>query len=424
MQFVNRMFLSWYGPDTLAACVPAGMLSFTFSTFFVGMAAYTTVFVAQYYGARRLAHLSSALWQGVWLALASGVIIAAMLPVGIYFINTSGHAAAVKELEREYFSILILFGWVMPLTNALSAFYTGQGRSKVTMRVNIAGNAVNILLSWLLIFGFWKVPAMGIKGAAWALVFGNLTMAALYFSLILSPKNRRKYRTAKLYGFCPDIFKRLLKYGAPSGFGFFLDIASFTVFVFIVGATGTVTLAANNIVLALNMLVFMPLLGVGMATSTLVGQYLGRKDKDTATKVVYSAAKMALAYAVALGALFFFLPQFCVNIFGSPGDPRFQAVSQVAVPLMRILAFFIFFDAMCIVFGDAIRGGGDTRFHMSASILCAWVLFVPGTWLLVYKLHSDMQLIWLWQTFYVFVLVSIFYFRFRSGKWREHNLIS
>jgi len=346
------------------------------------------------------------------------------LPLGLWLIGLSGHAEAVKTLERQYFSILILFGWLMPLSAALSAFYTGRGRTKVTMLVNIAGNAVNVLLAWLLIFGFWKVPALGIKGAAWALVLGNLTIAATYLALILSPENRRKYRTARLYGFCSRVFNRLLKYGAPNGLGFFLDIASFTIFIFIVGDAGTATLAANNIILALEMLIFMPVLGLGIATSTLVGQYLGGRNKDTATKVVYSAARLTLGYAAVLGALFFWLPHFWINLFSSPADPRFAEVSRVAAPLVRILAFFIFFDALSIVLGDALRGGGDTRFHMTASMLCAWGLFVPGTWLLIHRLHSDMQLVWLWLTFYVFVLTVIFYFRFRSGKWREHNLIS
>lgn len=413
MQVVNRIFLSRVSSDALAACVPAGILSFAFMTFFMGLAGYTNVFVAQHYGGKRYARMSVSLWQGAWLSLLSGAAIAAMLPLGLYIINASGHAPAVKILERQYFAILMLGGWLLPLNSALSSFFTGRGRTKITMAVNLAGNGANILLSWLLIFFL----GMGIRGAAYALVAGNAIMAAAYLALILSARNRRKYRTAKLLSPRPDVLMQMLKYGTPNGIGFMLDVASFTVFIFLVGNAGAAALAANNIIFSINMMAFMPVLGIGMAAQTLVGQYIGGKRPDIAVRSVNSAVKLAVLYLGGVALCLLAAPSLFTGMFGAAGDAQFAAVERAALPLIRLLAVFIIFDGIGIIYSDAIRGAGDTRFQMAAATICAWTLFVPPSYYLINKLHAGMELVWLWMIFYVFVVAAVFYFRFRSGKW-------
>ena len=155
MQFTDRMFLSWYSADALAACLPAGLISFSMVSFFMGTCGYTSVFVANYYGQRRYARLSVALWQGVLVGAFFGLIIAALVPLGLFFIDLSSHAPEVKELEKQYFTILTLFGGFTIINNALAGFFSGQGKTGVTMLVNLAGNVLNIALSYAMIFGKW-----------------------------------------------------------------------------------------------------------------------------------------------------------------------------------------------------------------------------------------------------------------------------
>ena len=158
MQFVDRMFLAWYSADTLAACLPAGLMSFAIISFFMGTCGYTSVFVATYYGQKRYARLSVALWQGVILGLISGLIIAALTPVGSHIIMASNHDSVVKVLENQYFTILCLFGGFAIINNALAGFFTGQGKTAITMVVNLIGNIINIVLNYGLIFGKWGMP--------------------------------------------------------------------------------------------------------------------------------------------------------------------------------------------------------------------------------------------------------------------------
>lgn len=421
MQVVNRVFLAWYSSDALAAVMPAGILSFTFICFFLGTASYTNVFVAQYYGGKRYANLSVSLWQGVWLALFSAVIIALGIIPGLAIINMSAHAPAIKEMERQYFMITMAGGGLVPLSAALSAFFTGRGKTKVTMQVQILANAINILLSYLLIFGKCGLPELGIRGGAYALVIGELVPVALFLMLILNEKNRRQYRTARLFSFHPPLFMKLIKYGVPNGVGFFLDIASFTVFVFLAGNMGSTVLAANNVIFTINTLAFMPILGVGMAVETLVGQYMGAKRPEVATRVAYSGIKLAAVYFVPLVCVFIFLQEPLLHLFSAHSATNMSDIFVIARTILKILIVFTAFDMVGIVFSNAIRGGGDTKFQMMTAIACAWVVFVPGIYGLV-KIGAPITALWWWGAFYLALLAGVCYYRFRSGKWQKFHV--
>ena len=423
MQFINRVFLAHYSPDALAACVPAGMLSFTFLCFFMGTATYTNAFVSQYYGRGKTASVSVAVWQGVWLALASGFLLLLLNPLGLYIIDHSGHAASVRAFERSYFIILNSFAGFPILNTALAAFFIGRGKTKVTMMVTVAGNALCVLLCWLLIFGTGPFPEMGIKGAGIAAAAGQILMTGIYLALIFSAYNRRRYRTFRLVGVHGPMFARLVKYGAPNGVGFFLDVASFGAFIFIIGGIDKVSLAASNIIASINMLAFMPVIGLGLAALTLVGKYIGMKKPDVSMRVTYNAAKLVGVYALALGFSFAAAPGLYVNIFGSGNSAEYAEILARSLPLMKVLAVFIFFDAVAIIFSDALRGAGDTRFQMIGASAAAWLLFVPGVWFIVHRAGGDLIHAWIWGGFYVFLLAVFFTLRFRCGLWRKIDIL-
>lgn len=422
MQFVNRVFLARYGPDELAACVPAGLLSFVFACFFVGTASYTNAFVSQYHGRGKSASVSVAVWQGVWLAIAAGLLLMALTPLGYWIISVSGHPPAVTALEKRYFLILNSTGIIFLCNVALSSFFTGRGLTKVPMSVNMAGSVFCVILSWLLIFGKGPLPELGITGAAWAMVGGQLLMLGLYLRLTLSPYNRARYRTSRLVSFHRPLFLRLIKYGAPNGAGFFLDIAAFAAFIFIVGAMDKISLAASNIIASVNQLAFMPMMGLGMAALTLVGRYAGMRRPEISVRSAANAARLAALYGAALGALFFAVPGLFVNIFGSGQEGLYAAILAESRPVMRVLAVFIFFDAIGIVYADALRGAGDTRFQMLGASAAAWILFVPGIWHIT---HGGGELVhaWAWAAFYIFLLALFFWLRWRSGLWRRIDIL-
>lgn len=418
MQFVDRMFLARYSHDALAACVPAGILAMTFASLFMGLAGYTSVFISQYQARKKYASLGISLWQGILLSVVSAGLLAALTPAGNGLIKLFNHGAQIVPLEIKYFTILNVFGGLAVLNNALASFFSGRGDTKTTMWVTLAGNIINIVLDYGLIFGKWGLPRLGIVGAAWATVISCALMTLVFVCLIFRVRMRKEYKLGRLAGFYRPVFTRLLRYGVPNGFGFLMDVMSFTLFTFMIGHIDVLSLQASNIVMSMQPVVFMVILGLGMGIQILVSKYQGLNRPDVSVRVVKNACKLGYTYAVAVGLLFFCFPQFFIGLFVAPGSADAALLTAKAVPLVRLISFFVVGDATYLIFGEALRGAGDTRFYMLVMLGCAWGLLIPGTWILVYKMHGGVFAVWSWLTFYAWLTAVLLLIRFLGGKWK------
>lgn len=419
MQFVDRMFLSWYSHDALAACVPAGVLAMTFGALFMGLASYTSVFISQYYAQKKYASVSISLWQGILLAFISALILASLTPLGGWIIRLFAHSPTVTELELKYFFILNLFGGFAVINNALASFFSGRGQTKVPMWVTLFGNLINIALDYVMIFGKMGFAEMGVVGAAWATVLGSVSMTLIFAGLIFAGRVRKRFKIAKLAGFYKPVFSRLLRFGLPNGFGFLMDIMSFTLFTFMVGNIDVISLQASNIVMSMQPMVVTVILGLGIGIQILVSKYQGINRSDLSVKVVKNACKLGYAYAGAVGVLFFFMAQPLVDLFVPPNSIDAAAISAKTYPLMKLVSAFVLFDATYLIFGEAIRGAGDTKFFMKIMLFCAWGLMIPGAWWIIYKLQGSVFMVWSWLTFYTTLTAVIMLARFLQGKWKS-----
>ncbi|NQU44633.1 MATE family efflux transporter, partial [bacterium] len=226
--FADRMFLSHYSTDSLAAAMPAGMLSFSIIAFFIGTASYATTFVAQYYGAGRHDRIGPTVWQAIYFSVACGLILPVFLPAFRMIFSITRHAPELTVLEVAYFDIL-MWGALFPIySSALSSFFMGLGRNWPVMAVNVVMTIVNLLLDYALIFGNWGFPEMGIRGAALATVLAAAFGAIAFTVLVFTGRDAREFKTFPRRGFDREIFRRRLRYGTPSGLQFFLDVSAFT----------------------------------------------------------------------------------------------------------------------------------------------------------------------------------------------------
>ena len=144
--FVDRMFLAWYSPETIAAAMPAGMVNFTMVSIFMGTAGYVNTFVAQYYGAKRFHRIGPALWQGVYMSLIGGLLILMAIPFAGSVFSLVGHSPQIQQHEVEYFRILCAGGFFYIASFALSGFFSGRGKTWPVMWVNVFTTAVNLSL--------------------------------------------------------------------------------------------------------------------------------------------------------------------------------------------------------------------------------------------------------------------------------------
>lgn len=425
MLFVDRLFLSWHSQSAVAASTPGGITYFTICSLFLGTAQYVNAIVAQHHGAGDKPACTRAVWQGVIFSLLSAPLILAMIPAGRAALDWSGHGPQLIELEKSYFSVLMLGGALLPLNAALSSFFSGRGRTAIVMWGNIAGNAANAVAAYALIFGKLGFPELGIFGAGLATAVTGGVPTVYWLALFLSARYQREYRTRERPEFDRRLFVMLLRFGLPSGVQFFLDVSSFTLFVLLIGRLGEVNLAATNIVLSIEMLSFLPMVGMSIATSTLVGEYIGRGNHRVAEKSVRSSLILALGYSSVLAALYFAVPGVFIELFRSANETgaEFQDIMSRGSILLRLVAVYTVFDTMFIIYSGALKGAGDTRFAMWAQVAIAWFFFVPPVYLIIQYFHLGLFVAWAWAVVYVVTLGLVFLYRFRSGHWKTIKMI-
>jgi len=428
MLFTDRLFLGWYSTDALAASTPAGLLAFTLMSFFLGVAAYTNTFIAQYTGAGAPERVGACLWQGIYFALLAGVLLAAASLFGEDFFRLAGHPSEIQRLETIYFQILLQFAVFNVLHDTLGCFYSGRGRTVPIMTISLIGAAINIPLNYILINGCLGLPEMGIAGAAWATVASHAVILLLYIGIIFRPRNNNRFGLWNARAFNADIFKRLLKYGIPAGLSFFIDIFAFTFFLFIIGRIGTFELAASNIAFAINSLGFLPMIGFGIGTATLVGQAIGRGRPDEAVAATRSALGICSIYMLVMVGVYLGLPEILFGLFRPQdiGLDDFNTIIAMGRPVMTFIAVYSLFDLFAIIYSSAIKGAGDTRFITRAVLLCSTFLLVIPVYLSVHVFGAGLYTAWFFATIYVIVLGGTFFLRFRQGRWKtmrviEHN---
>ena len=421
--FINRMFLVWHSPESLAASMPAGMVSYALISIFITTAGYVSTFVAQYHGAGRDEKVGGVMWQAAPVALLGALVTLALVPAAPGFFSWVGHAPAVQAEEVIFFRILCLGAFPAIMASAFSGMLSGLGRTRPVMAVALAGAGVNILFDCLLIFGHFGFPALGIAGAGWASLLSNVTQMVAYSFILFGPRIRDRYRTLD-WRFDGKSLAALLRFGLPSGIQFFVDMAGFTAFILLVGRLGRDELAATNLAFNVNTLAFMPMIGIGITVSVLVGQALGRNDPARARYSVRSAFDMTLLYMGAVAALFLFLPRVFLSPFAAASDPAsFREIADLTAVLLRFVAVYTLFDAFTIIFSSAIKGAGDTRFVMWMILCMSLGLLVVPSFVAITWLGATVYTCWAIASVYIMSLGVAFFLRYRQGKWAAMRVI-
>ena len=426
MNFIDRMFLLRYSEESMAAVLPAGMVHFAIVSFPLGMASYANTFVAQYHGAGYPHRIGPAVWQGIRVGFYCFPLFLAMIPLSPWLFQLAGHETRLASLEALFFQTALFGAAAEVIAVAMAAFFTGRGVTRVVMVVDSSAWALNIVLDYAWIFGHFGLPALGIEGAAWATVVSLWWRVAVYFILIMLPRYRRRYRTWSGRGFNAPLFRRLLRYGGPSGLQLFIEIAGFTLFLLLVGNLGEGAMAATTLAFNVNSLAFVPMLGLGMALSVLVGQQLGRNNPILAARSTWTSLCLALCYMGTMALVYVMLPNLLLMLYELRMSPvelaKFATLRNTTVILLRFVAAYCLFDAMCVVFTGALRGAGDTRFIMVTSLVLT-PMPVAAAWVGIH--FFDLGLLWCWVviTLWICALGVIYFARFLQGRWRHIRVI-
>jgi MATE family multidrug resistance protein len=357
------------------------------------------------------------MWQGVYLGLASGVVILFVREFNPFTLDILGPAPEVRALAVGYVDIRMLSAPFFIIHYYYSNFYRGIGNTLTPMKVAIVANIVNIVIDYLLIFGKGPFPTLGVVGAAWATFTANIISATILAIVALSRPYRMRFDTHRWRPPDPAVIMRVLRVGLPIGLHYALDIGSFLVFSAYVGRMGTEQLAANQIIIQVLALSFMPCNGFAVAATTLMGQYIGAGMPDMAKRTAYQALRLGMLFTglVALGYVLFSGP--LVRLFNN--DPM---VVWYGKRIILLAAVFQVFDGLQIIVSGSLRGAGDTKVPMMLILGGGWIVFLPLAY--VFGTVADGGVIgaWVGATIYVVVLGVGMLLRLKMDRWRRIRL--
>jgi MATE family multidrug resistance protein len=420
MQFVDRFMVSRLGTDALAAILPAGFVSFIPGGFAIGAITSLNTFVSQSLGRGDKKDCSNYFWQAVYMGLVFfAVVVVIMWPAAPWIFKMMGHPPAVVGMEVIYLRIM-LYAQIMAVINwASGQFFMGIHRPVITMFASLCGQVVNVAANYVLIFGKFGFPKMGIAGAGWGTFMGIGIGAVINIILFLGADINATYNSRRTLNIDFGKMYDLLKVGLPAGFGLMVNVAFWGVILFgLVGRFGTESLAATSAVLSYTSLSIMPVVGLGTALTAAVGKAIGQGRKDIAIKQTRVCLKVAMIYMGLVGICFFVFRNTLMAFWSSD-----DKVVEAGVRILIFAAIYQAFHAARTIYSGSLRGAGDTVWLAIVSAVGAILILGLGGWLIAMFFPSLGALgPWSAATVSIIAVGLANRWRFKSKKWMDIDL--
>jgi putative MATE family efflux protein len=410
---VNTIMVGHLGPSSVAGVGLGSQLVFLAFSVMIAISAGSIALVARYTGAKDPERANRVLRQSLVLSFLLSI---PFIVLGAFFsghlMKVFGAEADVEGLGAVYVKWIFIFAPLSFMEFMISAALRGAGDMKTPLYVAIVNNLVNILVGWLLIFGNLGFPEMGVTGASIANVVAFTVGSLLLVSLLWGGKLR--LRLAGGNGlFDREIVGKIVKIGWPAAAEQLLLQTGFLVFTAIIVYFGTVTLAAHQIGARVQGMAFMPGMGMSLAATALVGQSLGACDPKRAEECGWESTKLAILIMTGIGALMF--------IFADPVSRVFIADAEtvrLAALWIRIQAFVMPAVGLHFTLSGALRGAGDTRWPLFATLIGVYAVRLPIAWVVGIPLGWGVVGCWIAFVVEYYVRAAVIVWRFRLGSWK------
>lgn len=421
MIFTDRYFMSQIDPAHMAAALGGGVASFFSFCFFIGLLSYANALAAQYLGAGEAEKCPKVVTQGMIMTLMSVpfLTLITFLVAGIF--EGMGHEPAQVELERTYYLILMSGVLVTLAKTCISSYFAGIGRTHVVMICDVFGLVINIPLCYVMVFGKLGFPAMGIVGAGLSTVVATVLAFVLFVAFYFRKEHRDTFAVLRSFSLDVKILRRFWRLGFPSGLELFLNVAAFNLFLLMFQSYGIVEGAAAAIVFNWDILSFIPMIGLNVGVISLIGRFVGARDMTRVNEVMTAAFAVAFAYSAVLAVVYITHRYPLVEVFAPPrGD--FSAIRELSAFMMIGLSSYVMADAVILVSGGILRGAGDTRWLMVASVSLHWAMLVAQFFIIrVFELSPRVS--WIVLVALVFAIALVYALRLRSGRWRDPEVL-
>ena len=423
MVVTDRFFLSKLGAVQMNAVMAGGLSSYLMVCFFTGIIGFSTALIGQYLGAQRKDMCTKTATQSFLLALVAYPLVLWMRPLAYSLFDFLGLSAEQMSYQKGYFDILV-YGSILGLWRAvLYSYFSGIGRTRIIMISTLMAMLVNVGVNYIIIFGRLGFPALGIRGAAYGTLLGGFVGLLVLLFAYFGKDNRTAFAVFSSFALRLKVMGKLLRFGTPPGVEQLLNMLAFNSIVLIFQSHSDVSASAASIVFSWDMVSFVPLIGVQIAVTSLVGRYMGALRPDLAEKTAMSGLKLGAIFSFFVFVMFLFFPAMLVDVFSPQTyDAVFEQARPLAIFMVQIAAIYVTVEAAVATFVGVLRGAGDTLFAMVLSTTMHWAMAI-AIYVTLNKLDGTPQLAWIISVSTFFVMGLVFYFRFRSGRWKAITMV-
>jgi multidrug resistance protein, MATE family len=399
MGVVDTVMVGPLGPEAISAAGVGNAMHIAFAIFGMAVMLGLDTLVSQAYGARDIRGCHRWFFDGLTLAGLMAVPIMAMLILVWFAIPAMGFHEAVQPLLESYFGVLMLSTPFL-LGYAVCRRYL-QGMHAVTpiMIALITANIINAGANWLLVYGHFGLPALGVAGSAWATVTARAYMlGSLLFSVWLI--DRRRTREAGLAdghglwhvdrAFDASRLKQLLALGLPAASQVGAEVGVFALATALTGTLDPISSASHQIALNMAGVAFMVPLGLGSAGAVRVGHAVGARDPIRASAAGWTAILLAACFMLVAALTFVVVPRQLIGLFTTD-----ENVLAVGTSLLLLAAVFQLFDGIQGVITGTLRGIGDTRTPMIVNLIAHWAIGLPTGYLLCFVVGWGVYGLWI-----------------------------
>ena len=376
-------------PDSATAIGAVSLGSnifFAIAIFGSGLMLGLDALVAQSYGKGDVDDCHHSLLNALYFSLLLGPLLMAFMWMGWPLLDRLGEAPVVMKLAGEYLNALVWATLPLLWYFALRRYLQSMDIVRPVMFSLVSANMINLIANWVFIFGHWGFHPMGAVGSGWATAMARLYMCIVLFLAVIFADRKRGTKMFASFahrGFSPDFqrIKHIFLLGLPAALQLTMEVGVFATCTALIGRLGAVALAGSQVCLTTVSYTFMVPLGVSSAAAVRVGQAVGRKNFAAARQAGWTALLMGAGFMTMMSLLLWTVPGYIARIFTDK-----STIVEASIPLLAVAAIFQIFDGVQIVCTGALRGVGDTKTAMYASLIAYWVIGLPvGYWLCFYR---------------------------------------
>ncbi len=391
----DTLMSGWLGAKELGALALASNLVFPCVHFGVGVLAALAAMFAQELGARNFKGVRRTARQGFWLVLTLFVPMGMFLGFGERFLLWTGQNPEVAALSGQYLRITL---WsVLPMLTfiVLRNFIAAHSRPRAALVITCGGILLNAALDYVLMFGLFGFPGIGLMGAAVATVIVQTVMTGALLVYVLRDRKFRRYHL--LVRFWRSDWPRywdIVKVGTPIGLTVLAETTLFAAAGLMIGNIGTEELAGHAIALQFAGIAFMVPLGIAQAATIRVGLAYGAGDMARVGRAGWSNLLIVAIFLTGSASVFWLFGRPLATLFLDAGDPANAAAIGFATSYLAVAAIFQFADGGQVVALGALRGLKDTRVPMIIAVTSYWLIGAGVSWWLGFHAGWDGVGVW------------------------------